>query len=251
MEWRDTGIVLSARRYGESGILLSLLTAERGRHHGLVRGGAGKSARGLYQPGNVLSVLWKARLEEQLGLFSCELLEATAAAVLGDADRLAALSSACALTEAVLAERDPHQTLYDASLALMAVLSLDGPAEARAWAEAYVQWELLVLAEMGFGLDLSACAATGGTERLAWVSPKTGRAVSSEAGQPYADKLFPLPSFLTNAAEAATPVDILKGLRLSGWFIERYLLEPHHRRLPPARDRLLNRLNFWQSDASG
>lgn len=251
MEWRDTGIVLSARRHGESGVLLSLLTADHGRHHGLVRGGGGKAARGLYQPGNVLSVLWKARLEDQLGLFSCELLEANAAAVMADGDRLAALASACALTEATLAERDPHPAFYDATLALMAALSLGAGQDGPLWAAAYVRWELLLLAEMGFGLDLGSCAATGATEDLVWVSPRSGRAVSAEAGRPYAEKLLPLPTFLIDGEGVPGAADVLCGLRLSGWFIDRHLLGPHRRKLPPARERLVERLNLWSTDASG
>lgn len=239
MEWRDPAIVLSARRHGDSSLVVSLLTSGHGRHAGLAKGGAGKAARGLFQPGNVLLATWKARLEDQLGVWSCELLEANAAAVLGDPGRLAALASVCALAEAALPEREAHPAVYDATLALMGVLSADEAGTA--WAEATVRWEMMLLAEMGFGLDLTACAATGATEELVWVSPRTGRAVSAAAGAPYRDRLLPLPGFLTGEAEAS-PAALRQGFALTGFFLERHVLAQAGRPMPPARQRLVDRM---------
>jgi len=235
MEWRDTGIVLGARRHGESSLVVTLLTADHGRHAGFAKGGAGKAARGMYQPGNLVSCTWKGRLEEHLGHWTCELLEANAAALMGDAGRLAALTSACAVIDATAAEREALPGLHDATLALLTAL------EGADWAGAYVHWEALLLAELGFGLDLSACAATGTTDDLIYVSPKTGRAVSAEAGAPYKDKLLPLPPFLRGegAADAAA---VRQGLRLTGYFLERFALAAAGRPMPPARRRLLERL---------
>jgi DNA repair protein RecO (recombination protein O) len=241
MEWRDDGIVLAARRHGESAAVVSLLTAAHGRHAGLVRGGAGKAGRAVLQPGNLVSCAWKARLEDHLGLYTCELIDANAAALLADAGRLAALTAACAVLEATLAEREPQAPIYDATLALLAALRLpDGQDEAPPWPETYVRWELVVLADLGFGLDLTACAVTGAEEGLCWVSPRTGRAVSAEAGRPYAGKLLPLPGFLgaTAGDGAAAAGDLADGLRLTGYFLDRHVLRPRGQSLPAARQRL-------------
>ncbi|MGC2854141.1 DNA repair protein RecO [Novispirillum sp. DQ9] len=242
MEWRDAGIVLSARRHGESGLVVTLLTSTHGRHAGLVKGGLSKTGRGLYQPGNLLTATWKARLEDQLGLYACELAEANAAAVMDDPGRLAALTAACAVAEAALPDREAHPLLYDATLALLAALR-DAPDAL--YGAAYVEWELVVLRDLGFGLDLSACAATGTTEDLVWVSPRTGRAVSAGAGEPWRDKLLPLPAFLLEEGADAPPepAAIAAGLRLAGWFLDRHVLAPHGRRLPPARGRFEQRWN--------
>lgn len=243
MEWRDNGIVLGARGHGETSLVVSLLTESHGRHAGLVKGGGGKAGRALYQSGNLVSCTWKARLEDQLGVYACELLDANAAALLHDAGRLAALTAACAVLDTALAEREPHPALYDATLALLTALSTE---DAPPWAETYVRWELVLLAEMGFGLDLSACAATGVTETLQWVSPKSGRAVSAAAGAPYADRLLVLPAFLRpTEADPQSPAcreDLRAGLRLTGYFLDHHVFAPHHRSLPPARDRLVERL---------
>lgn len=247
MEWRDAGIVLGARRHGENGLVVSLLTYGHGRHAGLVKGGTSKTGRGLYQPGNLLTATWKARLEDQLGLYACELGEANAAALMADPGRLAALTAVCAVAEAVLPERQAHPLLFDATLALLAALR-DAPDIT--YGAAYVEWEMVVLQDLGFGLDLSACAATGATDDLVWVSPRSGRAVSATAGEPWRDKLLPLPGFLRQEGEEdggdgedPDEAAIAAGLRLTGWFLDRHVLAPHGRRLPPARVRFEERWN--------
>ncbi len=155
MHWTDDGIVLSARPHGESSVVLQLLTRHRGRHAGLVRGGQGKRARGLYQPGNLVAANWSARLADHLGNYTCELMESHAARVLDEPARLAALSAAAAVSETALPEREPHPACFEGFLALLAALPGDH------WAEVYVRWELALLAELGFGLDLESCAARG------------------------------------------------------------------------------------------
>ncbi len=179
MEWSDTAIVLSARPHGESAAIVNLLTREHGRHAGLIRGGAGRRTRGVLQPGNEVAATWRARLSEHLGTLVCELERARAAALMDDAPRLAGLRSACAIAEAGLPERDPHREVFDSTVDL-----LDAMANTPGWRLDYVRWELRLLADLGFGLDLSACAATGVTDDLTYVSPRTGRAVSNEAAQP-------------------------------------------------------------------
>ena len=236
MEWRDVGFVLSARRHGESGLIVELLTAEHGRHAGLVRGGQSPRRRALLQPGNAVAAVWRGRLPEHLGMFETELVEAHAARLLDDPDRLAGLNAATALLLAALPEREPHPDLHEAFSGLLDALdSADG------WMPAYVAWECGLLAALGFGLDLARCAVTGTNQDLVYVSPRTGRAVSRESGAPYHDKLLPLPGFLWRDAPAG-PGDIVAGLVLTRHFLLHHLLEPQGGRLPEARERLLDRM---------
>ncbi|HLY47525.1 MAG TPA: DNA repair protein RecO [Stellaceae bacterium] len=236
MEWRDTGFVLAARRHGEASLIVELLTREHGRHAGLVRGGQSPRRRALLQPGNLLAASWRGRLAEHLGSFECELVEPHAARLLDDPDRLAALGAATQLLLAALPEREPHPALYGSLAALLGALdSPDG------WATIYVAWECGLLAALGFGLDLASCAATGTNQDLAYVSPRSGRAVSREAGRPYHDKLLPLPEFLWREGTASA-ADIVAGLALTGHFLLHHLLQPHGGRLPEARERLSQRM---------
>jgi DNA repair protein RecO (recombination protein O) len=236
MEWRDAGFVLSARRHGESGLIVELLTAERGRHAGLVRGGQSPRRRALFQPGNAVTALWRGRLAEHLGTLECELTEAHAARLLDDPDRLAALNAATALLVAALPEREPHPDLYTAFAALLGILDSASPCGA-----AYVAWECDLLAGLGFGLDLARCAVTGTNQDLAYVSPRTGRAVSRDTGAPYHDKLLPLPAFLWRDSPAE-PADIVAGLVLTRHFLLHHLFEPQGGRLPDARQQLQERM---------
>ena len=233
MQWQDEGVVLGVRRHGESSAIVSLLTREHGRHAGLVRGGAGKRARALYQPGNQLQVTWRARLAEHLGQLTAEPGMLAAARLMDQPDRLAALSSACALLDLTLPERDPHPALYDELLRLVATLCGDP-----AWAERYVGFELALLAELGFGLDLRACAVTGATEGLAYVSPASGRAVTREGAGRYLDRLLPLPAFLLGH-RPADDADIGQALQLTGAFLRRHLFDATDRAMPQARERLV------------
>jgi DNA repair protein RecO (recombination protein O) len=236
MLWEDEGVVLALRRHGESAAVVSVLTAAHGRHAGLVRGGAGRRARPLYQIGNRLRVTWRARLPEQLGSFGGELQNAVAAALLDYPGRLAALGAACALLEATLPERDPHPLLYSELNELISVLLKQAE-----WPERYVRFELALLAELGFGLDLTACAVTGEQADLAYVSPRSGRAVGRAAAGAYAPRLLPLPAFLLGR-DTADRVQIQAGLRLTGSFLQRHLFDPVERPMPGARDRLLRQL---------
>jgi DNA repair protein RecO (recombination protein O) len=235
MDWTDDAIVLGARRHGESALVLSVLTRAHGRHAGLVRGGAGRRARALYEPGNRLHVAWKARLEEHLGSFVCELVAAEAAALLDDAGRLAALTSACALVEAALPEREPHPAAYESLSALIGGLAAPN------YATAYVRWELALLTELGFGLALESCAATGANDDLAYVSPKSGRAVSAAAAEPYRRKLLRLPRFLI-APEEPGAREVSEGLRLTGHFLAEHVFAHRPGGAPAARERLVERL---------
>jgi DNA repair protein RecO (recombination protein O) len=237
MFWQDEGVVLAARRHGESAAIVTLMTREHGRHAGLVRGGGGKRARSLYQPGNRLQITWRARLVDQLGQLSAEPLALLAARLLHDPDRLAGLGAACSLLDAGLPERDPHPSLYGALNDLLEVLVED-----RQWLERYVRFELELLAELGFGLDLSACAVTGDTDGLVFVSPASGRAVSRRGAGTYAPRLLPLPEFLIGRGPGDDAA-ILEGLRLTGAFLRRHLFDATERAVPAARERLLSRIS--------
>jgi DNA repair protein RecO (recombination protein O) len=238
MEWHDEGIVLAARRLGESDVVLSLLTREHGRHAGLVKGGGGRRGAALYEIGNRLRAGWRGRLPEQLGHYICEVQAQPAARLLDEPLRLAALASAAAVVEAAMPEREPHPRAFEGFGAL--IESLLGAEALLDWAALYVRFELDLLAELGFGLDLSRCAVSGATTDLAFVSPASGRAVSAGAAGIWRDRLLPLPAFLTGepAGGHVDLVAIRQGLALTGSFLERHALQ----RLPPARGRFLARL---------
>ena len=234
MDWSDEGIFLSGKPLGEANMIAEILTFEHGRHLGLVRGGRSRRIRPVLQPGNLVRVNWRARLSEHLGGFNVELMEAHAASVLDDAPALAAIGTLAGLVK-LLPERDPHRELYATTLHVLRSFG-----EPDIWPALLVYWEFQLLAELGFGLDLSECAATGAAEELVYVSPRSGRAVSREAGAPYGDKLLPLPGFLLDASAPLAPNDIAAGFALTGFFLERDVLEPHGMKLPPARQRLLD-----------
>lgn len=235
LSWTDEAILLSARPHGESALVVQLLTRERGRHAGLVQGGQGRKARATFQPGTRLAVSWRARLAEHLGNLTAESLGSPLGRLLDAPGPLAALSSALAVAERALPEREPHRPCYEGLLALLEALAGEH------WGEATVLWELQLLAELGFGLDLSACAATGSNDQLVWVSPKSGRAVSASAGEPYRERLLPLPSFLLGRSAGGSE-EVRQGLALTGHFLEQGVFLPHHQPLPPARQRLYARL---------
>lgn len=246
MEWIDDAIVLSASRHGETSAVIALLTRERGRHTGLARGAAAGRHRGVFEPGNLVRASWRGRLPEHLGTLTCELTLAVAARLLDDRDRLAGLTAACAVADSALPDRMPCPQLYASLDSLMAQLLTDQP-----WASAYVTWELTLLAELGFGLDLSRCAATGTTNQLAYVSPRSGRAVSLSAGEPYRERLLRLPPFLITATAPSDADDISDGLALTGYFLEQHVYGAARRELPPARLRLAQRLKHNEGNADG
>src|SRR4029453_17043387 len=236
MDWSDEGIFLSAKPLGEANMVAEIFSRAHGRHLGLVRGGRSRRMRPLLQPGNLLRATWRARLSEHLGGFNVELLEAHAARVLDDAAALAAIGSLAGLAR-LLPERDPHPQLYAAALHV-----LGGVDASRLWPALLVRWELLLLQDLGFGLDLGECAATGGDTDLVYVSPRSGRAVSREAGQPYDAKLLKLPAFLRDDDVGAGESDLLAGFALTGYFLERDVLAPPGLAMPQARERLIGLL---------
>ncbi|HSH64101.1 DNA repair protein RecO [Methyloceanibacter sp.] len=236
MDWSDEGIFLTAKPLGEAHAVAELLTRAHGRHLGLVRGGRSRRIRPLLQSGNLLRVTWRARLSEHLGGFNVELIDAHAARVLDDAAALTAIGSLAGLAR-LLPERDPHPELYAATVEVLR--TFDRP---DVWPALLVRWELQLLQELGFGLDLSTCAATGADTDLIYVSPRSGQAVSRDAGKPYCSKLLKLPAFILDDAASADAADIAAGFALSGHFLERDVLAPHGLAMPQARERLIGLL---------
>jgi len=238
MEWNDDAIALAARRHGESSAILEALTRGHGRHLGLVHGGASRRLKSALLAGNTLSLVWRARLSEHLGTFAVELRRERAGALLERREALAGLNAFAEIARAVLPEREPHEPVYRAAEVLLDAI---GSTEFGHWGTLYVRWEAGVLEALGFGLDLARCAATGATEDLCYVSPKSGRAVSGEAGEPYRSQLLELPAFLLQSHKAsATTAEVEAGLRLTGHFLLARVLQPHDRQMPPARVRLHN-----------
>lgn len=244
MDWHDDGIILSAKRHGETSAIVWVLTREHGAHAGLVKGGFSKRQRATVEPGNRVHATWRARLAEHLGSYALETTHAHGAALMDDAERLGAMSAVLGVARAALPEREPHPATLEALETLLDALEHEDIApNASAWGQLYVRWEMGLLSELGFRLDLSHCASTGATEDLVWVSPKSGRAVSAEAGQPYAAQLLALPGFLRPSHdEDANLRDIVQGLKLTGYFLERHLFAPHSRTMPQARARLVERM---------
>jgi DNA repair protein RecO (recombination protein O) len=220
MQWTDEGIVIGVKRHGEANAILELMTREHGRHLGLVRGGYGSRLKPVLQAGNTLSASWRARLDEHLGNYTVEPLRQRASDFFGASHAIYGVSHLAALMR-LLPERDPHADLY--SVFEEVLDRLEDPALA---APLVVRFELLLLAELGFGLDLEQCASTGARGNLIYVSPKSGRAVSREAGEPWADKMLRLPAFLRDRDAQPAGPDLADGFALTGYFLTRHVLEP-------------------------
>lgn len=230
LEWQDSGIILSVRGHGETGGVVSILTKTHGRAMGYVYGATSSKMRGVLEPGNIVSVDWKAKSNDQLGSFALELEKSASADVMDDPAKLTALQSACTLADKTLPEREKHEGLFEGTKALMASFATD------IWAATYIYWEIGLLRELGFGLDLTKCAATGDVENLIYVSPKSGCAVSGAAGEIYKEKLLAMPSFLRGGGFAEN--DILDGLKLTGHFLRHRVFSLSNSNLPEPRLRL-------------
>ncbi len=237
MEWTDEGIVLSTKLHGENNVVLEVLTKKHGRHSGLVRGGRSKKNRPVLQPGNQVYVTWKARLAEHLGFYTVELQHSVAGFLMDNRLALAGMNTLCGLAH-LLPERDPHLGLFEAATLIIEYID-----NKEIWPALLVRWELELLNELGFGLDLSECAATGTTKDLIYVSPRSGKAVCATAGEPYKDKLLKLPELLsTNKKNNASLVELLDAFTLTGYFIEKHILYPRNQSLPETRQRFVSYL---------
>lgn len=235
-QWQDESIILAARPHGENGAIVSVLTREQGRQTGYVRGASSSKNRGTLEVGNIVDANWRARTSDSLGTLQLELSKSTAARIMQDPVKLAALQSACALCDQALPEQDGQQSVYEGLRALFEILESD------MWAAGYVMWEIALLKELGFSLDLTRCAGGGDNNELEYVSPKTGCAVSKAAGQPYKEKLLALPEFLKPNASPPDHDDILKGLALTEYFLCHWVFAQHSRGMPEARQRLTMRI---------
>jgi len=231
LEWQDSGIILSVRGHGETGGLVSILTRDHGRAMGYIYGATSTKMRGILEPGNLVFVEWKAKSPDQLGSFTLELEKSIVADVMDDAAKLTAMQSACALADRTMPEREKHTGMYEGTRALMASFATE------IWAPTYIYWEMGLLRELGFGLDLSKCAATGSVDNLIYVSPKSGCAVSAAAGEIYKEKLLVLPPFLRGTGSFEES-DILNGLKLTGHFLLHRVFSQSNSNLPESRLRL-------------
>ena len=247
MEWTDEGIVLGVRRHGESAAIVELLTREHGRHLGLVRGGAGRRMRPWLQPGNSVRAVWRARLDEHLGTYAIEGLRLRAAALLASSHGVYGVTHLASLAR-LLPERDPHEDIF-----AQLEHSLDDFDDIGAAAVHLVCFELAMLAELGFGLDLENCAATGETTDLIYVSPKSGGAVSRTAGEPWRDRLLPLPPFLRQGEDHSdnwSDQDLQDGFQLTGLFLLRHVLEPRGQSHSDARAGFINAVTRYRERIS-
>ena len=236
MEWSDEGIVLTLRPHGESSGILEALTRNHGRHLGLVRGGSSSKGRAQLQPGNLVKLTWRARIAENLGVYVAELSRARASDMFEDRAALAGLNALSAVASAVLPEREQHAAAFESADVLLDAMTRHAFED---WAPLFVRWEIGLLDELGFGLDLTRCAATGSLDDLIYVSPRTGRAVSRTGGEAYRDRLLALPPFLLGRqAGEPNPRDALAGLELTAHFLTQWVLAPHHKTIPDARNRL-------------
>ena len=238
MEWRDEGVLLSVRKHGEGSAIIEVFTEEHGRHAGLVRGGGARKMAPILQPGAQLSVEWKARLEDHLGSYTVDPIKSRAVQIMGDRGALAAMGTVSALLCLGLPEREANAPLYARTINL-----IDALGEETDWPARYALWENALLTDMGFGLDFSECAATGATQDLVYVSPRSGRAVSREGGKDYADLMLPLPRFLRMDDPTEDSDAVNDALRTTGHFIKTWLMPALGRELPPARDRLITAIN--------
>lgn len=239
MEWRDQALILGGRRFGESGLILDVLTAHRGRRSGLVYGGASKKKRAQFEPGNSVELSWSARLEEQLGRFTvAEVTVSRAGRYLDRPEALSAINTIAALLRGAVDEGDAAgSALYGPT-----TLLLDALETWPVWPALYARWELGLLSALGFGLDLDKCALSGANDGLTHVSPKTGRAVRGSEAEDYVDRLFPLPAFLLDPRALAMAEDIENALQLTGYFLEERLFSAVHKPVPPARAHLVPKL---------
>jgi DNA repair protein RecO (recombination protein O) len=247
MEWTDEGIVLGVRRHGESSAIVELLTRGHGRHLGLVRGGSGSRMRPLLQPGNSVRAVWRARLDEHLGYYVIEGTRLRAATMLASSHAVYGVTHLASLAR-LLPERDPHEDIFE--MLDGALDDFDDVAEA---AVRLIRFELAMLTELGFGLDLETCAATGATSDLIYVSPKSGGAVSRQAGEAWRDRLLPLPPFLRHGESGRngwSDQDLRDGFQLTGLFLLRHVLEPRGQGLSDARDGFINAVTKHLAKAS-
>jgi DNA repair protein RecO (recombination protein O) len=239
MEWTAPGLLLSVRPFGEADAIVAAFTEEHGRHLGLAHGGQSRRQAATWQPGNLLQLRWVGRLADQLGSLTGELVHPAAAAAMDDPLALALLTAACAVADGALPERAPHPRAFALMVQLVAAL-----ADPHAALRLLIRWEAALLTELGYGLDLTRCALTGAAEDLAFVSPRTGRAVAAAAAGQWRQRLLNLPPFLRHDAPAHAPelADLADGLRLTGHFLARDVFGAHNRPLPQPRRALHDRV---------
>ncbi|MFA5591942.1 MAG: DNA repair protein RecO [Micavibrio sp.] len=244
-QWSDEGYVLAVRPHGEGGAIISLLTESHGRHAGFLHGAQSAAKRAMIEKGSRVAIDWKSRTADQLGTLTLEQEAGLPPGILEEPLKLSALLAACALCDASLPEREGHPGLFHGFKTLVDMM------ESEIWGAAYIYWEIALLKELGFGLDLTKCAGGGDARSLAYVSPKSGRAVSAEAGKPYSDRLLKLPAFLKPGGGGADAEEILHGLRMTGHFLEHWAFAHHTKGVPDPRLRFEARYAKYVADSKG
>ncbi len=236
MEWSGEGYILSTRKHGETSAIIDVFTREKGRHLGLVRGGISRKMRPVLQPGNHVRVEWRGRLSEHLGNYTVEAINSRAAELMDDRLSLSGLNALTAMCREMLPEREAHPAIFD-----VFQIVLENLTDVTLWPILYTRWEVGLLSALGYGLDFERCAATGVNDNLTHISPRSGRAVSASAAEPYLDKLLRLPPYMRGTSYAS-PEDILDGLKLTGHFLETRIQWNMNKTLPEARHQLIERL---------
>ncbi len=234
MRWESEGIVLGFNLHNEKSYILEVLTKEYGRHKGLIRGIHSKNLRSIIEPGNEVKALWSGRLETHLGNFTIEPIKSWSSLILSKKDKLTALSSLCSLISLTMAEKQPNELIYYNSKEMIKKISSDEDN----WIREYINWELGLLSEIGYGIDLSKCAVTSKKDELVYVSPSSGRAVTLEGAGSYKDRLLKLPNFIVSHEYEYDNNDIMNGLELTEYFLRKRFFEPNNLNFPQSRNRL-------------
>lgn len=238
MQWTDKGIIISSRKFSEKSVIIGALTENNGLHFGVVKNAYTKTSKGIFQQGNIVELTWKARLSEHMGSFSCELLESSTWYLIDQPKKLAAALSICNVIEKCLAEREPHREIFQYFCSFLESLKQDF-----LWEQAYIFLEIEMLSRLGFGLDFDSCAVTGQTDNLAYISPKTGRAVTEEGAGLYKDKLLKLPKFIATYGNSSySEQEIIDGMKLTGYFLSKNILIHKNIKSLPNRDRFFDML---------
>ena len=240
MKWQDKGIIVSVKKYGESSLILNLLTEKHGLHAGLIKYGSSQKNRNIYQIGNICKVEWVARLEDHLGYYKCETEKSISYNLINSSIKINALMSLTSLVNTFIADRQVHSTLFIESLNLIKYMNYTGDY----WLSKYIKWELLFLSELGYGLDLTECAVTGVKDNLKFISPKSGRAVSKKGAGKWKNKLLILPEFLTNINVNTNNInELLNGIKITTFFLDRYAFSVGLK-LPHVRDRFTSKIHI-------
>jgi DNA repair protein RecO (recombination protein O) len=239
MSWESNGLILNFSKYNEKSYILEIFTEEHGKHKGIIRGLHSKNKRSIIEPGNEVFATWSGRLETHLGNYNVEPIKLWSSHVLQFKDKLSAISSICSLISLTMAERQPNPIIYFSSKKLIEIVA----SKREDWIREYVFWEMQLLSEIGYGLDLERCAVTSKSSDLVYVSPSSGRAVTNEGAGDFRNKLLPLPKFMTDFKANYDNDDIYNALNLTEFFFKKRFFLPNNLNFPQSRNRLKELFN--------